>query len=66
MSIMNKKESSYQFKLRRCNSGAIGNSGKDRRSGEERRKAQSKNYFFDGGNDRRSWTERRNLWYLTM
>ncbi len=66
MSIKNKKESSPKFKLRWRNKGAIGNSGNGRRSGEERRKGQSKKYFFDGGNERRSWTERRNPWYQTM
>ena len=66
MSIKNKKESSPKFKLRWRNKGFMGNSGKGRRSGEERRKGQSKKYFFDGGIERRSWTERRNLWYQTM
>ena len=66
MSINNKKESSHKFKLRWRNKGTIGDSGKDRRSGEERRKGQSKKYFSDGGIERRSWTERRNLWYQTM
>ena len=46
--------------------GEIDNSKKDRRSGIERRKAQSKKYFLMGGEERRSWSERRNLWYLTM
>ena len=66
MSTKNKKESSLKFKHRTSNKGAIDNSRKDRRSGDERRKAQSNKYFIDGGVERRSWAERRNLWYLTM
>ena len=66
MNIKNKKKSLIKFKPRNRNKGVIDNSGKDRRSGEERRKAQSNKYFFDGGDERRSWAERRNLWYLTM
>ena len=66
MNTKNKKESSHEFKLVRKNKGAKGNSGRGRRSGEERRRGQSKKYFSDGGKERRSWAERRNLWYRTM
>ena len=66
MSIKIKKELSYKFKLRPSNKGAMGNANKGRRSGEERRKRQSNKYFIDGGDERRSWAERRNLWYQTM
>lgn len=66
MRIQNKKESSHKFKLRWQNKGAIGNSGQGRRSGDERRKGQSKKYFSDGGIERRSWMERRKLWYQTF
>ena len=39
---------------------------KDRRSGIDRRKSASSEYFENGGIERRSWNERRNLWYMTM
>lgn len=39
---------------------------KDRRSGTDRRKKGSSEYFKNGGIERRSWNERRNLWYMTM
>ena len=37
----------------------------DRRSGGDRRKVASKEYFLQGGLERRSWGERRKYWYLT-
>jgi hypothetical protein len=37
----------------------------DRRSGEDRRKSLDPNYFLNGGIERRSWQERRFLWYMT-
>ena len=37
----------------------------DRRSGEDRRKSYSIDYFLQGGIERRSWKERRYLWYMT-
>ena len=39
---------------------------KDRRSGTDRRKKGNSEYFKNGGIERRSWSERRNLWYMTM
>ena len=39
---------------------------KDRRSGIDRRKVVSSEYFKKGGVERRSWKERRHLWYMTM
>ena len=38
----------------------------DRRCGIDRRKSNSPEYFRNGGIERRSWRERRNLWYMTM
>jgi hypothetical protein len=37
----------------------------DRRSGKDRRKSHSAAYFSHGGLERRSWRERRYLWYMT-
>ena len=37
----------------------------DRRSGKDRRKAALKNYFLQGGSEKRSWNERRKYWYMT-
>ena len=42
------------------------NSNPDRRSGIDRRKSKNPNYFLNGGVERRSWHERRKLWYMTM
>jgi hypothetical protein len=37
----------------------------DRRSGKDRRRSSDPNYFLNGGVERRSWKERRFLWYMT-
>jgi hypothetical protein len=37
----------------------------DRRSGKDQRKSYDTNYFLNGGIERRSWKERRFLWYMT-
>jgi len=37
----------------------------DRRSGKDRRRSGGTNYFLNGGIERRSWRERRFLWYMT-
>ena len=37
----------------------------DRRSGVDRRQAPNNHYFLKGGLERRSWKERRLLWYMT-
>jgi hypothetical protein len=37
----------------------------DRRSGNDRRKIYSAEYFLKGGVERRSWKERRFFWYMT-
>ena len=42
------------------------NSNPDRRSGVDRRKSNNRDYFSLGGLERRSWHERRKLWYMTM
>jgi len=42
------------------------NSNPDRRSGVDRRKSNNRDYFSNGGLERRSWHERRKLWYMTM
>ena len=46
---------------------SIGNdTNPDRRSGVDRRKSGRRDYFANGGLERRSWHERRRLWYMTM
>ncbi|MGD2097888.1 MAG: hypothetical protein PVG35_09925 [Desulfobacterales bacterium] len=37
----------------------------DRRSGIDRRQSVDNRYFLNGGVERRSWKERRYLWYMT-
>ena len=37
-----------------------------RRSGEDRRKESKREYFINGGIERRSWKERRTCWYMTL
>jgi hypothetical protein len=37
----------------------------DRRSGVDRRQTFDNRYFLKGGVERRSWKERRYLWYMT-
>jgi len=37
----------------------------DRRSGKDRRRSNSRDYFLHGGIERRSWRERRYCWYMT-
>jgi len=37
----------------------------DRRSGKDRRRSCDTHYFLNGGIERRSWKERRFLWYMT-
>ncbi|MGD9057042.1 MAG: hypothetical protein PVG40_00355 [Desulfobacterales bacterium] len=37
----------------------------DRRSEVDRRQLSDNRYFLEGGVERRSWKERRYLWYMT-
>ena len=37
----------------------------DRRTGVDRRQSFDNRYFLEGGVERRSWKERRYLWYMT-
>lgn len=41
-------------------------SPEDRRSGQDRRKSYRAVYFLKGGVERRTWTERRYVWNMTM
>ena len=41
-------------------------SGRDRRSGKDRRKLPVGDYFRNGNVEKRSGAERRFLWYMTM
>jgi hypothetical protein len=38
---------------------------RDRRSGRDRRKGSNAKYFLKNGVERRSWKERRYIWYMT-
>ena len=38
----------------------------DRRSNVDRRKTLNRKYFLKGGKERRSWKERRYIWYMTQ
>ena len=58
--------STNKLKLRVNNTNDIVGSGKGRRSGTDRRKLSRKNYFLDGGLERRSWKERRKNWLITI
>jgi len=40
-------------------------SAKDRRAHGDRRRTCRRDYFLKGGKERRSWKERRFLWYMT-
>jgi hypothetical protein len=51
--------------LRLENNGPLKHPATDRRSGKDRRKSGDVNYFLNGGIERRSWKERRFLWYMT-
>ena len=66
MNYKGKRYSVFKFKLRinKINPGF--DSGNGRRSGNDRRKTSHKEYFLEGGLERRSWKERRKYWYITM
>ena len=66
MSIRGKKSYLNLNRLERSFALQTDASGKDRRSGRDRRKSSNIRYFLKGGIERRSWVERRYLWYLTM
>jgi hypothetical protein len=59
------KGSLNKFELRRFNKKNNSDSGEDRRSSKDRRKTLVKKYFLKNGQERRSWAERRCLWYMT-
>ena len=52
-------------KSKRNNNRPIKSIYSDRRTGTDRRKSYSIDYFLQGGIERRSWRERRYLWYMT-
>jgi len=66
MSNRDKKDYSFRFKLNRANKKFSFVSGQDRRSGIDRRRLPVRNYLLNGFVERRSWAERRFLWYMTM
>ena len=54
------------IKFRIINENTIDGFGNGRRSGKDRRKVATKEYFLKGGLERRSWQERRKNWYMAM
>ena len=64
--IMRNNLALNEFVVRRKKNSTRNNSSLDRRSGVDRRKSNNRDYFFLGGIERRSWHERRKLWYMTM
>ena len=57
---------SFKGKYKKGNERSRNDFSKDRRSGTDRRIKVSSEYFRKGGVERRSWKERRDLWYMTM
>ena len=55
----------YPSKSKRENDRFLKRTNSDRRSGKDRRRTYSTDYFFHGGIERRSGRERRYLWYMT-
>ena len=55
----------HQEKLQLEDNASLKHPATDRRSGEDRRKSYDTDYFLNGGIERRSWKERRFLWYMT-
>jgi len=66
MSNRNKIVHSFQFKLTSDKKKLSYVSDLDRRSGKDRRKLPVRDYLLNGCVERRSWSERRFLWYMTM
>jgi hypothetical protein len=66
MNHLDKKELIRQYpnKSKRKNDRLLKSIYSDRRSGKDRRSSYSIDYFFHGGIERRSWRERRYLWYM--
>ncbi len=55
-----------EFIVNRNKNSTQKNSNPDRRSVVDRRKSNNRDYFSNGGLERRGWHERRKLWYMTM
>jgi len=55
----------YPNKSKRNTDRLLKSINSDRRSGKDRRRSYSHDYFLHGGIERRSWKERRYFWYMT-
>lgn len=66
MSSKNKIDHSFQLKLGSGKKRLSYVSYLGRRSGKDRRKLPVRDYLLNGYVERRSWSERRFLWYMTM
>ena len=62
---IDRKKASSILKLKAVNRSQIYNPDDSRRSAQDRRKSANRQYFLDGGVERRSWKERRFIWYMT-
>jgi hypothetical protein len=61
-----KKDCIYPYNPKKKHKNFSGGYSPDRRSGQDRRKSQQPDFLSEGGVERRSWKERRYLWYMTM
>jgi hypothetical protein len=66
MSSKNKIDHCFQIKFGSGKKNLPHVSGLGRRSGKDRRKLPVRDYLLNGCVERRSWSERRFIWYMTM
>lgn len=59
------KKKDFLLKPNKINKKLVDDFVRDRRSGKDRRKCSNAKYFTNNGVERRSWKERRYLWYMT-
>jgi len=59
------KRKGFLNKSNKTNKNSVHGFDRDRRSGKDRRKGYNTRYFIKNGVERRSWKERRHLWYMT-
>ncbi len=56
----------FQHKSKKSKKTRASGHSKDRRSGKDKRQSFNSEYFLKGGVERRSWKERRCLWYMML
>ena len=62
---IDRKKASSILRLKTAKRSHIFNPEDGRRSAQDRRKSAMREYFLSGGEERRSWKERRYVWYMT-